>query len=131
MGWIMEKCTFCVQRITHARIEAKNQWVRERNLDPNKPLDTRVPIKDRTVTPACAQACPAQAIVFGDLNDPQSDVSKAHKHDRTYQMLEEINTKPRTRYMAKIRNPAFGAEAHNGHGNGHAPSASETHGSQG
>jgi MoCo/4Fe-4S cofactor protein with predicted Tat translocation signal len=118
MRGIMEKCTYCVQRITNARIDAKNQWVTSKNLKPNDPAvqDLRVPILDGTVTPACAQACPAQAIVFGDLNDPGSRVSKLHKNPRTYQMLEELNPKPRTRYMAKIRNPAFGHETHASHG---------------
>jgi MoCo/4Fe-4S cofactor protein with predicted Tat translocation signal len=114
MRGIMEKCTFCVQRITTARIKAKNAWVKAKNLDPNAALDQRVPIEDGAITPACAQACPAQAIVFGDLHDPNSRVAKLHKHERTYEMLEELNTKPRTRYMARIRNPAFTMHSHNG-----------------
>ncbi|MCI0631163.1 MAG: TAT-variant-translocated molybdopterin oxidoreductase [Phycisphaerales bacterium] len=124
MRGIMEKCTYCVQRITKARIEAKNAWVAERNLDPDANLDLRVPIEDGTFTTACAQACPAQAIVFGDLNDPNSRVSKLHKHERTYQMLEELNNKPRTRYMAKIRNPAFEPASQPGGGTGHEGAAS-------
>jgi Fe-S-cluster-containing dehydrogenase component len=112
MRGIMEKCTFCVQRITQARIKAKNAWVKAKNLDPNAPLDKRVPIEDGAVVPACAQACPAQAIVLGDINDPNSRVSKLHRHERTYEMLEELNTKPRTRYMARVRNPAFTAHSH-------------------
>ena len=116
MRGIMEKCTYCIQRISKARVDAKNQWVKAKNLDPNAPLDARVPIADGAITPACAQACPAQAIVFGDLNDPTSRVAKLHKHERSYEMLEELNTKPRTRYLAKLRNPAFGESSSHSHG---------------
>ncbi|MHC4447209.1 MAG: TAT-variant-translocated molybdopterin oxidoreductase [Planctomycetota bacterium] len=101
---VMEKCTYCVQRISAARIEAKNEWVGR----PPAQRPARVTIPDGTVTPACAQACPAEAIVFGDLNDPASRVATLHRHDRSYQMLEETNSKPRTRYLAKLRNPATG-----------------------
>jgi molybdopterin-containing oxidoreductase family iron-sulfur binding subunit len=120
MRGIMEKCTYCVQRITRARIEAKNKWVRTKNINPDDPAvkDVRVPIEDGTVVPACAQACPAQAIVFGDLNDRKSRVSQLHQHERTYQMLEELNPKPRTRYMAKIRNPHTSASSSIEHHNG-------------
>jgi molybdopterin-containing oxidoreductase family iron-sulfur binding subunit len=116
MRGIMEKCTYCVQRITRARIDAKNQWVRE---NPDDRSERVAPIADGTITPACSQACPAQAIVFGDLKDPKSRVSKLHKDHRAYEMLEELNTKPRTKYMAKLRNPAFvTASATPGHGHG-------------
>jgi molybdopterin-containing oxidoreductase family iron-sulfur binding subunit len=130
MRGIMEKCTYCVQRINKARIEAKNEWVRRKNLNPDDPAlkDLRVPIPDGTITPACAQACPAQAIVFGDLNDATSEVAGLHKHERSYQMLEELNSKPRTRYMAKLRNPAFERETASEHDNGHAPATDGGHG---
>ncbi len=127
MRGIMEKCTFCVQRIAAARIQAKNKWVQT-------PVDQRservAPIPDGTLTTACAQVCPAQAIVFGDLEDPNSRVRQLHKHERTYQMLEELNTKPRTRYMAKLRNPAFG-QSNSGNGTtsgGHSNSEARSHG---
>ena len=101
---VMEKCTYCVQRISAAKISAKNAWVK---LSPEaKDRDRRVTVPDDSFTTACAQACPAQAIVFGDKNDPASGVTARFANERTYQMLEELNTKPRTRYQARIRNPA-------------------------
>ncbi len=88
---VMEKCSFCIQRIEAVKIAAKN--------------DNR-PIRDGEIVPACAQTCPTQAIVFGDLKDPQSRVSTLHAHNRAYSMLDELFTKPRTRYLAKLRNPS-------------------------
>jgi len=102
MRGIMEKCTFCIQRISAARIAAKNDWVRT----PEARRPPRPAIADGTLTTACAQACPADAIVFGDLLDGSSRVAALHRLDRSYEMLEELNVKPRNKYLARLRNPA-------------------------
>ena len=87
---VMEKCTYCVQRIRQAEIDAQNQ---------------SRPIADGEVLTACQAACPAQAIVFGDLNDPKSQVAQWKELPLEYALLGELNTVPRTTYLAALRNP--------------------------
>ena len=94
---VMEKCTYCVQRIQNTKIQAKAEKDRTtgipREIGPNE------------ITTACQDACPTQAIHFGDLNNKESKVAKAHANPRAYTMLEELNNRPRTKYLARVANP--------------------------
>ena len=100
---VMEKCTFCVQRINHAKYEAKDKGC------------SRVP--DGDVVTACQEACPASAITFGNMNDPKSAVSQLMQNQRSFRVLEELNVRPSVTYLAKVRNKkseATAGESHHG-----------------
>ncbi|MBX6311341.1 MAG: TAT-variant-translocated molybdopterin oxidoreductase [Isosphaeraceae bacterium] len=88
---VMEKCTYCIQRLTRARIEAEQQ--------------NRTRVLDGEVQTACQAACPTRAIVFGNLNDRSSEVVRLKEGPRNYGLLSELNTQPRTTYLAKLTNP--------------------------
>jgi len=100
MRGVMEKCTFCVQRIQNAKIRTKAAVRSGRD-----PGTINGPMPDGTVETACQQACPTEAIVFGDLSDKDSRVSRLHEDRRSYALLPETYTKPRNRFLARIRNP--------------------------
>ena len=92
---VMEKCTFCVQRIRNAEQVAKRDG-RE--------------LRDKDVVPACGAACPASAIVFGNINNPNSEVSKVARNNRGFHVLEELGTKPAITYLAALKNPSTRGE---------------------
>jgi molybdopterin-containing oxidoreductase family iron-sulfur binding subunit len=87
---VMEKCTYCVQRIEYVRGKAESEGRK---------------IHDGEIVTACQQACPAEAIVFGNVNDPEAQVAKKKADARNYALLGELNTRPRTTYLAHVRNP--------------------------
>ena len=101
---VMEKCSFCVQRIQAGKLKAK--------------VEGRLP-KDGEIKTACQQSCPADAIVFGDLNDSSSEIFKLYNNERAYHALENVKTLPNVVYLTKVRNSL--------HKNGSAPAKTETH----
>lgn len=104
---VMEKCTLCVQRIRAHKAGTTGV----------ESADGKAP----ELKTACQQTCPADAIVFGDLNDRESAVNQFFREQRTYDLLEDLNTQPRVRYMARIRNADRVVEGHHdgGHGDSH------------
>ncbi len=106
---VMEKCTYCVQRIEYAKIESEKEGRR---------------VRDGEIKTACQATCPTEAIVFGDLNDPTSRVAKLQAQKRRYDLLADLNTRPRTVYLAAVRNPnaeiggAAGGASHGEGGHG-------------
>jgi Fe-S-cluster-containing dehydrogenase component len=87
---VMEKCTYCVQRIRTAEIRARAA---------HRPLEAEA------VKTACEQVCPTRAIAFGDINEPSSEVARLRRSDRAFDVLAELGTRPRTRYLMKLSNP--------------------------
>jgi molybdopterin-containing oxidoreductase family iron-sulfur binding subunit len=91
MRGVMEKCSYCVQRIHNTQIVKRNAGEE---------------LADGDILTACQQACPTQAITFGDLNDQNSAVYQLHQSNRSYNLLGDLNTRPRNRYLAKVSNPS-------------------------
>ena len=106
MRGVMEKCTFCVQRIEQAKIAQK---VKVGNSG-------EVAVPDGTIKTACQQACPAEAIVFGNILDAESEVSKLKLNPRNYSVLGFLDNRPRVTYLARIRNPNPAVTALEGRG---------------
>lgn len=130
MRGVMEKCTFCIQRIEEAKIaRLVEAGPRNKNEFPVKEIKT-----------ACQQACPSDALVFGDIDDPNSRVARLRQSDRGYVMLKYLNAAPRVTYLARIKNPnpkMPGADkvglangAPHGHGGGHGAHGAEQHGAE-
>jgi molybdopterin-containing oxidoreductase family iron-sulfur binding subunit len=132
---VMEKCTYCVQRVEQARIDARREGGRR--------------IADGDVVTACQSACPTNAIEFGNISDPEAVVSKKREDVRSYGMLSQLNIKPRTEYLARVTNPhrrlmtevqledlehlqpphhGHGDHGHDGHGHGDHGAQDEHHG---
>ncbi|MCH7908706.1 MAG: [Fe-S]-binding protein, partial [Candidatus Hydrogenedentes bacterium] len=88
---VMEKCSFCVQRLQEAKFEARRKGVK---------------VSDESVQPACQQSCPAQALVMGDMNDPDSKIARLLASPRHYKVLEELNVRPSVGYLTLVRNRA-------------------------
>jgi molybdopterin-containing oxidoreductase family iron-sulfur binding subunit len=103
MRGVMEKCTYCTQRIQRAKINTRNAGE---------------DVKDGDILTACQQACPTRAIVFGNLKEKTAEVTELQKNPRAYDCLGELNTRPRTRYLAKLRNPGDEGTGHGGGGHG-------------
>ena len=104
MRGVMEKCTYCTQRIQRAKIEAKARWAEAKTAGHD--VADYPYVEDGGITTACEGACPTEAITFGNLNDPKAKVAQLqNKNKRSYRLLEELNSRPRTKHMGLVRNP--------------------------
>jgi Fe-S-cluster-containing dehydrogenase component/anaerobic selenocysteine-containing dehydrogenase len=110
---IMEKCTFCVQRINGAKDHAKDIAVKNKESGKNDPA---AKVRDADLKTACQQTCPTQAIVFGNVNDPSSEINQVKAHPRAFRVLEILNVKPSIHYLAKVRNVEEGHSEEAEHG---------------
>ncbi|MEM7621678.1 MAG: TAT-variant-translocated molybdopterin oxidoreductase [Planctomycetota bacterium] len=126
---VMEKCTYCIQRVNAARQEVKirDMWTSD---------DQIAPIPDGFFQTACQQACPTESIVFGDILDPASAVTKSRDSDRDYLLLGYLNTRPRTSYLMRVRNPnprigVYDDHDPLDHGGGHGGDSKDSHGGDG
>jgi Fe-S-cluster-containing dehydrogenase component len=118
---VMEKCTYCIQRVNRARIESK--------IDPTLASFGR--IADGAMQTACEQACPSDAITFGDITNPESRVSRLRSHARSYMVLAYLNTRPRTTHMVRLRNPNPAIRTPNDNPFHHGAHHDEPHGAHG
>lgn len=111
MRGVMEKCTYCVQRIQESKIQVKIKAQRKALLETGKDgadielKESDIKVPDGTIKTACQQVCPCDSISFGDLSDPDSEVSRLKNNPRDYSVLGYLNTRPRTTFLAKVRNP--------------------------
>ncbi len=129
MRGVMEKCTFCTQRIQAAKAKYKNNWAKSGGT---KSGTANFSIPDGAIETACQQACPTNAITFGDLNVQDSKVAQLHRSGRSYQLLEELNSKTRVQYLARVTNPAIAPDAGGHTSPGHSsPSPSHSSGHAG
>lgn len=111
MRGVMEKCTYCTQRISRTKIAIKADWAKRKTAGEN-PEDADRLVQDGEIRTACQNACPTDAIVFGNLNDPDSHVSILQQQNpRSFALLSELNHRARTEYLAKISNPVKGSGA--------------------
>ncbi|MEM9415730.1 MAG: TAT-variant-translocated molybdopterin oxidoreductase [Planctomycetota bacterium] len=128
MRGVMEKCTYCTQRIQRAKIARKNSFVQNHEGKYGHEDATTPSVPDGTVVTACQDACPTDCITFGDLNDPGSKVSQIQTHNkRAYSVLAELNSRPRTQHLAKLRNPHPSSVTAHGGGGGEEHHGNEDH----
>ncbi len=145
---VMEKCSYCIQRVNAARQEVKVKGIWNAGQDNSKFGDYEAPIPDGFFQVACQQACPTDSIVFGDILDPESRVTETRSSERSYMLLGYLNTRPRTSHMLRVRNPnpllggldddhdpldhgsGHGGEHHDEHGDDHGDDHGGDHGDE-